>query len=56
MSLNPFVPYDAFNVSLVESLFYDEMQKTKDMSFAFNKTKSQKQYLIWDDSSERHSF
>ena len=36
------VTYDAFNVSLVESLFYDEMQKTKDILFAINKTKSQK--------------
>ena len=49
MSLNSYVTYDAFNVSLGESLFYDEMQKSKDMSFAFNKTKFQKQCLIGDD-------
>ena len=50
------VTYDAFKVSLVESLLYDEMQKTKDISFAFNKTKSQKQCFIWDDIRERHAF
>jgi hypothetical protein len=41
-----FVTYDAFIISLEESLFYDEMQKTKDISFAFNNTKSQKQCFI----------
>ena len=37
-----FVTYDVFNVSLVESLFCVEMQKTKNISFGFNKTKPQK--------------
>ena len=29
LAIHYFVPYDAFNVSLVESLSYDEMQKNK---------------------------
>ena len=50
LAIHYFVPYDAFNVSLVESLSYDEMQKNKkNLSFAFNKTKFQKQCLIGDD-------
>ena len=43
LAIHYFVPYDAFNVSLVENLSYVEMLKTKYTSFAFNKTKLLKQ-------------
>ena len=42
-----FVTYDAFNVSLVENLSYDEMQKNKEIIICFQQGKIFEAMLDW---------
>ena len=42
-----FEPYDAFNVSLVENLSYDEMQKNKELIICFRQDKISEAMLDW---------
>ena len=47
LAIHYFVPYDAFNVSQVESLFYDEMQKNKEHIICFQRDKILEAMLDW---------
>ena len=42
-----FEPNDAFNVSLVENLSYDEMQKNKELIICFQKGKTSEAMPDW---------
>ena len=48
LAIHYFVPYDSFNVSLVESLSYDEMQKNKKkLIICFQQDKISEAMLDW---------
>ena len=45
LAIHYFVPYDAFNVSRVENLSYDEMQKNKELIIHFQQGKTSEAVL-----------
>jgi len=47
LAIHYFVPYDAFNVSLVESLSYVEMQKNKELIICFRQDKISEAIVDW---------
>jgi len=47
LAIHYFVPYDAFNVSLVENLSYDEMQKNKEIIICFQQGKTSEAMFDW---------
>jgi len=47
LAIHYFVPYDAFDISLVESLSYVEMHKNNELIICFEQGKTSEAILDW---------